>query len=460
MISPRFCTFVHVYAFCILTKRIYPRILLLMHYIARFRRCQLAPAYFRKSVYGGQPLLYKEFFMKKSQIFILVITSIIFLGLGLITAGIGPILPELARQNRADLASIGAVFTALFMGSLTAQLVAGPIGDKFGRRPLITGGLLVLGLGTLGMTQTSQLFITLACAALAGFGHGAVDLGGNVLIADTFEGKSVSALNLLNVFFGIGAISGPAISSLALAHWQTGLPALWLGAGLVLLSILPFGLVKIKTTDSAKLPTEKGKEPSPYRSYLLWVLAAFLLLYVGIENGVGGWAAAYMQQTAQIPAEQAALVASGFWLALTVGRILATFLGAKQSSYTVLSLSLGCSILGAILFPLSTGWTAGAIGGVMLMGLGFGPIFPTSMAIIASLFERARARAAGLAIALGSLGGMILPWVQGVLLQNYGPLAAALLPVMGLCLMIVLFAGSRFQFSKRAITAAQPAQQI
>ncbi len=378
--------------------------------------------------------------MTKMQVWSLVLCCVIFLGLGVITGGLGPVLPELAAHNGVDLASAGTIFTALFLGSLAAQFFAGPLGDRWGIRPVLLVGLVLLAGGVGGLTATPSMGLTLACTLLAGIGHGMVDLGGNVMIAGVFAKKSLPALNLVNVFFGVGAVGGPWIVSQALGVWQTGLPALWIGAGLLLLMAAPLGALHLPAGQADEKNETGG---SLYRAPLLWALAAFLLLYVGIETGVGGWAAAYMQQTAGFAAGRAALVASGFWMMLTVGRLAAALVGARLAPMQVLLASLGCALLGALLFPLSVGWPAGSLAAIFLLGLGYGPIFPTTMAVITAAFARQRGTAAGLAVALGSLGGMSVPWLQGVLLQNAGPLAAALVPLAGLALMIGLYAGVR-----------------
>jgi fucose permease len=52
---------------------------------------------------------------------------------------------------------------------------------------------------------------------------------------------------------------------------------------------------------------------------VLWLFSFFLLIYVGAENGAGGWVTTYLTQTTSLAAATAALVASVFWLALTLG---------------------------------------------------------------------------------------------------------------------------------------------
>jgi fucose permease len=67
------------------------------------------------------------------------------------------------------------------------------------------------------------------------------------------------------------------------------------------------------------------------------------------------------------------------------------------------------------------------IAAVLIIGLFFGPIYPTTFSISASLFKESSGKAAGLIVALASLGGMFLPPLQGVVLTRFGSQASVLL---------------------------------
>jgi fucose permease len=382
-----------------------------------------------------------------------------FFALGLITAALGPALPDLAANASSSLATIGAVFTALFLGSLIAQVVAGPLNDRLGQRPVLLAGIVLLAAGTCGIAASYALPLTLACAVMAGLGHGAVDVSTNVLIAEVFAARSASALNLLNVFFGVGAVAGPALAGLTLRAWGTALPALWLGAGLMLLQA-PFA----RRLASAPGAAQHGDHAAPgaalLRSPLLWALGGLLLLYVGTETGIGGWTTTYMERTTAIGAAAAALVTAGFWLALTGGRVAGALLGARVTASTLLRLSLAGALAGAVLLAAGPGSAALTTAAVLLIGFCFGPIFPTALSIVTASFRRAPGTAASVAVAMGSLGGMLLPWVQGALLEHSGPSASVLLVAAGVLAMLLLDVGRGVLNRRQAAVSGRQAAVV
>ena len=90
---------------------------------------------------------------------VLILASGLFFAIGLL-ALIGPSLPDLARNNNTDLASAGAIFTALYLGSIPAQLVSGWLNDKYGPIAVMVIGMVIMAVGLLAVTQSHSLLLT------------------------------------------------------------------------------------------------------------------------------------------------------------------------------------------------------------------------------------------------------------------------------------------------------------
>ncbi len=350
---------------------------------------------------------------------ILVVACLNFITIGILSAVIGPVLPTLAHQTGSALSELGALISALFVGALIAQITGGPLNDHLGSRPLLLVGLGLTSVGVAGIALSPALPLTLACGVLAGIGHGSIDLGTGVLVAVIHAEKSVFALNLINVFFGIGAALGPAAVSLALLWWHNPLLALWLSGALAAL-LIPAVAALALPPPIARAHSASTPRARLYRAPVLWMLAGVVLLYVGLENGIGGWIAVYVQRTTTLSLAQGALIASMFWLALTVGRLLATAFGTRVTPRALLLYSLAAALAGTLALATSAGQAAFTVAAVALIGLGFGPVFPTTLAITTATFSANPGRAAGVTQTAGSAGGILIPWLQGIVLFRIG----------------------------------------
>src|SRR4051794_32301868 len=137
---------------------------------------------------------------RSHKLAILALSCAIFFGLGLFTSSLGPNLPEIAAMTASPLAALGAIFTAIYLGSGVTQPVVGPLNDRFGERPTLFVGLALCAVGTAGVAMSHALLLTLGSALLVGVGGGSVLISANLLVAEVFASRSVPALNVLNVF--------------------------------------------------------------------------------------------------------------------------------------------------------------------------------------------------------------------------------------------------------------------
>lgn len=371
---------------------------------------------------------------------ILVIACAIFLFLGIITAGLGPVLPELSGNTGATITAVGGVFTAIFLGALISQLVSGELTDRFGQKRVLIGSLVFLAVGTIGFTLCRSLWMMLAVTFLAGLGHGGVDLSTNVMVSRAFPHKNASYMNLLHFFFGLGAFIGPALISAALNADIAGTKVLWL-ASLATLMAAGFVMTFRTSAGSADDPAGNGTNGSIYRSLVLWLMGAMLLLYVGAENGIGGWATTYMTSTTDMNIESAALVSSGYWGALMIGRLATAAVANRFKQSQILAFNFVMSFVFGLVFAFTPGLKLPSIFGIVAIGFFSGAVYPTVMSWLTTTFTRGTGKAASVAAAMGSIGGMLIPPVQGYLLENVSPASSAWFVAACLLAMLLVLVG-------------------
>ncbi len=380
---------------------------------------------------------------------ILIYTCLGYLSMGIVAASLGPLLSQFAANNHATLAQIGGMYTAYFIGALLANVALGRLSDLWGQHRALTVAFLIFSLAMTATTFSRWLPLTFGLIFIAGIGYGTANLCGNVLIGRVFKENHVSAVNWLNVFYGVGAFTGPILVSAGYYFWKNGAPSFWLGSFLMLVVAVLMYLRIFQYHLEGQGETVKSNSTTKVtRSLFLWSLGLIALIYVGTETSIGGWSTTYLEKTTSLPIEIAALVTSAFWLALTGGRLMGALLGSRVSAENLLWLCLGISSVGGLLFVFGYGNGTFSIIAIMLIGLGFGAIYPTIMAVMTNAFPQAPGQAGGVITALCSIGGSLFPWMQGVILQNFGMRSGTYF----VAILLVLLIGS-FLLSKKIKTA-------
>jgi fucose permease len=308
---------------------------------------------------------------------------------------------------------------------------------------MVAAGTALLALGVLGITASSSLFAILACAFLAGAGQGTIDISTNVLVPAVYGSGAISALNVLHFAFGAGAVLSPILTSAALAAFGTPMPVLWLGAAVGLAT----ALAALRWVMNVHPPVAEAHPAETRGLYLrpaLWLLSLLMFLYVGMEMGVGGWTTVYAGRTTALAPGAIAWLTSGYWLALTGGRVLGAAAGARLSAHALARAAIAGTCLGGLMLLAGTGSVWWTVAGTVILGISFGPVFPTAVGLGNELFRDAPSRAVSVIIATSSLGGMVLPPLQGLLLERVSPRASVALVAAGCLGMLgLLFATER-----------------
>ena len=359
----------------------------------------------------------------------LAVLCAVFFSAGFLMAALGPVLPELSVRTGASLAALGRLTVAIFAGSIAAQFLAGWASDRFGRRPVLTAGLLLLAAMGGVIALATSLRLVLAASVIYGIGYGAFSLSGNVMTSELVPERRASAVNLVNMFFGLGAVVGPLVVSVLLERTGGSLPALWMGAALLVIAAVVAAVTlprRLAVTAPAR-PSGAAAAQPPWRDPMLLACGIFLALYVGSEMAAGTWSAVYLQQSAGMNAARSAAATSLFWAALTLGRIGAVVAGMRISDERLLTVAVWVTCAGGALLWAGHGSAAASVAAFAVLGFGYGPIYPTGVAVLTSRFPYAAGTATSLMGVLAATGGALLPWSQGLVLAHRPSVESAML---------------------------------
>ena len=261
---------------------------------------------------------------------------------GMIAAMLGTILPDLSKRYSLTPRQNGTIALCQAIGLVLASLATGPLIDNQGKKAGLVLGLAVITIA-LALLPSSRGFAHIAVnLLLLGLGGGVIVTAANALASDVAPDRRGTALNLLNLFFGLGGLATPFIAANLLGRNATRL--CYLVAALTGVTLL----VNIATP----MPQPNGIQNFVWSQIgivtgrpALWLMALFIFLYVSCEVGVWNWLVQHL--IAQGIAESQALnvLSLGFALGILIGRVAIAPVLITVSPLTV---TLAASVMMAI----------------------------------------------------------------------------------------------------------------
>jgi len=379
---------------------------------------------------------------KRRQLFFTLCLA--YIATGIVTILPGPTLSLIAKHVRVPLDVAGWAFTASSLGFTGGVLVAGMISNRFGSKVLLMSGMATMGAMALLVPWTHSFPLLLASEFVLGIGFSFVDVSVNVIVTLAFHDVLGETMNNLHSTFGFGALIGPLLLSLAL---QTLHEPTWAFAVGTVIAFLTFFLLlpqRVPTlAQRSKGIEEKQAQRVITRRVLvqaaLWLMALQMFLYVGAEVSFGDWITTAISQGAVVSLVIAAPAATLFWLGLTIGRLL----GAQALKHGLLSETrllyisfIGGGMAGLLIaaFP-NVLWLG--FGVSLLVGLFFGPIFPSIMTIASRRFVYALDTVSSVLFFSAGASGIVIPVMVGVLIARAGIGWGMAVPAF-ICLLITI----------------------
>ncbi|WP_445011662.1 MFS transporter [Vreelandella stevensii] len=361
----------------------------------------------------------------------------LFIAIGMTGGLLGPALPHLASASGSSMSQIAVLFTARAVGNMSGALVTGVLMDRFnGHRVLLVMGILTVA--GLALAPLSPLLVLLALLfMLLGFSEVSLNAGGNTLLLWLHRDAAGPNVSALHFCFSVGNMLTPLVMVAALSltgqfHWTFWVVGLCVAGMLWPLSRFASPTMPAPSSPSGSMGARKHRDP-----LLLGIFMVLFALYVGIEVTFAGWVTAYGALSG-VSSEQATLLATLFWLALSAGRLLAIPLLRWCAPWQVL---VGCLAIG---LGAAGGWHTEVLSlaaGALLFGLSASAFFPTLFALCNHTMVM-RGRTTGAIFTAAGCGALIIPSLTGPLLDIAGPgafpvlLASLWLLIgLGLCLL-------------------------
>ena len=362
-----------------------------------------------------------------------------FVPIGVANVLLGPLLPTLSARWSLNYAHAGALFTAQYIASTIAVALSGVVVSWRGYRFAMKSGILLMSAGLAVLLLGSKWLGVLSIAVYGG-GLGIAVPAANLMVAELNPARRAATLNWLNFYWSAGAVSCPFLVAAATRIHRMPL-FLTVVSGFALLVAagihsMPANLAEPRSPDKGTTRLVPVIQ-SQLRVFL--ILAVLFFLYVGTENGFGGWVASFAKSLGSVSPAMALITPSFFYASLMLGRWLATLLLRFHTEIRLVRMGLLLACAGTAGLLWSHGWI-GVVGSACAAGLGLSSVYPITISLLAKEFGSAAARIGSIMFVLSNIGGGLLPWFVGLVSNRSGTLKTGLLiPLWGCALMLGLY---------------------
>ena len=330
---------------------------------------------------------------------------------GMIAAMLGTILPDLSDRFHLTPSQNGTIAFAQALGLILASLAVGPLLDNEGKKIGLILGLGLISIALFALPRAPGFRSILSLIFLLGVGGGILVTGANSLVSDVSETHRATVLNLVNLFFGLGALATPFIAAnLFGRNWVR-----------LCYTIASLTVVTLAIQAFTKMPGPTGAgrfvlaDAAPVLGRpLLFLVGLFLFLYISCEVGIWNWLPRHLIAQG-IPETRALNILSlGFALGLLIGRAGVLPVLTRVPAVTV---TLVGSVAMAVttFLMLRTKRPGVALLLVFLAGISMAPVFPTTLAIVGDAFPRMTGTAIGFVITCGWTGLAVSSRIIGVI---------------------------------------------
>ena len=314
---------------------------------------------------------------------LLIVIYLAFISLGLPDSILGSAWPTMHQDLNVSVSSAGIVTMVVSGCTIISTLISEKVIKRFGTHAVSFVSVLLTAGALLGFSFSNQYYLLLVLAVPLGLGAGSIDAALNNYVAVHFK---ATHMNWLHCCWGLGAMLGPIIISSYILKpygWQTGYRTIsFIQFGLALILLISVPLWKKNQYQEASDISEESVQQEEAKS--IWKLKGVkvtmlvLFFYCAAELSTGLWGSSFLVQYRGFTEDKAAAAISLYYAGITIGRMLAGFLSIKLNNKNLIRIGVCVSVVGAalLLFP-TVAYISMA--GLLLIGVGFAPIYPAML---------------------------------------------------------------------------------
>jgi fucose permease len=352
---------------------------------------------------------------------------------------LGGVKIRLTEKLGIDDAQMGRLFSIWGLTNLVFVIVAGVLCDVLGFRAVAIAGYLIGAVAILMFGQIKRYQAAIVGCVLLGIGGMLMNSVGNTLIVDPdiLYADAGRSQNLGNTFFGVGALITPLLVAWLLRKMDNLIV-------LAVILLIPLVFAFMAGFPQAGEGFSFGQAAALLGQSQIILGALGLMCYIALEVSMGGWISTYATSLGA-SAGKANGILSSYWVGLMLGRLVtALFIAGTfiqldvQGMWFVVGLAIVAAVIAFLMSTtrkLGTGMVL-----VALIGLIFGPIFPTIVGLTLSRTDgNLHGTGFGLIFAVGLIGAIFLPAWMGAISKGKD-IHASMKVASGTAVVLVLIA--------------------
>ena len=355
---------------------------------------------------------------------LLIVIYVAFIGLGVPDSLFGAAMPAIVEEFALPLSAPNLVTMLVSGCTVLSSMFSAPLLKRLGTAKVTALSTTMTALALLGYSLSGNLWFMMLCAIPLGLGAGAIDAGLNNFIALHY---GATHMNFLHCFYGLGVIISPYLMSLMLERsgWREGyLAACCLQFAIALVLVLSLPLWKKARNVAPQEDESQMRTVSILQLVKMPAMRHTCLMSFSsnaIEAISGIWGSTYLVHVHGLSADAGARAMILYYAGMTLGRFLSGVFADKLGSRKLIRVGMAVLTGGCVLLLLPFGAAVVSIGGLFLIGLGNGPIYPNFMNLVPENFGRdISASVIGAQMAVAYLAFMLAPPLFGLLAQGLG----------------------------------------
>lgn len=131
-----------------------------------------------------------------------------------------PALPAMVESLASSVPAAQLTLSSYLAGFALFHLACGPLADRYGRRLVLIGGLLLFALASLGCALAQDMNALVAWRFLQGVGACTGPTIGRAVVRDIYAGRAARALALLAAIMALAPVVAPTLGGWLLSLWS------------------------------------------------------------------------------------------------------------------------------------------------------------------------------------------------------------------------------------------------